>query len=54
MAAERPEELALPLASINRVINDALPDNVNVSSETRKSIAKAASVFVLYTTATGE
>jgi len=50
--AEKPEELSLPLASVNKVINDALPSKVNVSSETRKTIAKAASVFVLYTTAT--
>jgi len=50
--AEKPEELSLPLSSVNRVINDALPSKVNVSAETRKTIAKAASVFVLYTTAT--
>jgi len=50
--AEKPEELSLPIASVNRVINDALPPKINVSAETRKTIAKAASVFVLYTTAT--
>jgi len=51
--AEKPEDLSLPVASVSRVINDALPANVNVSAETRKTIARAASVFVLYTTATG-
>lgn len=39
-------------ASVSRVINDALPANINVSQEARKVIAKTASVFVLYTTAT--
>jgi len=50
--AERPEDLTLPVASVSRVINDALPANINVSQEARKVIAKTASVFVLYTTAT--
>ncbi|XP_021951804.1 DNA polymerase epsilon subunit 3 [Folsomia candida] len=50
--AEKPEELSLPVASVSRVINDALPSGINVSMETRKTISKAASVFVLYTTAT--
>ncbi|CAL8122771.1 unnamed protein product [Orchesella dallaii] len=50
--AEKPEELSLPVASVSRVVNDALPPNVNVSQEARKVIAKTASVFVLYTTAT--
>jgi len=50
--AERPEDLSLPVASVSRVINDSLPANINVSQEARKVIAKTASVFVLYTTAT--
>jgi len=50
--AEKPEDLSLPQAVVGRIINDALPSNTNVSGEARKAIAKTASVFVLFTTAT--
>ncbi|KAK7084407.1 DNA polymerase epsilon subunit 3 [Halocaridina rubra] len=50
--AERPEDLNLPNAVIARLIKDALPDGVSVAKEARMAIAKAASVFVLYTTST--
>lgn len=48
--AERPEDLNLPLSVVTRIVKDALPDGVNVSKEARAALAKAASVFVLYTT----
>lgn len=50
--AERPEDLNLPNAVITRIIKDSLPDGVAVAKEARSAIAKAASVFVLYTTST--
>ena len=54
MAAEKPEDLTLPLAVISRLINEAIPANSIVSAEARKVICKTASVFILYTTATGK
>jgi DNA polymerase epsilon subunit 3 len=48
--AERPEDLNLPNAVINKIIKEALPDNVNISKDARLAISKAASVFVLYST----
>uniref|UniRef100_G3MRY9 DNA polymerase epsilon subunit 3 n=1 Tax=Amblyomma maculatum TaxID=34609 RepID=G3MRY9_AMBMU len=48
--AERPEDLNLPLSVVSRIVKDALPDGVSVSKEARAALAKAASVFVLYTT----
>lgn len=48
--AERPEDLNLPVAVVNRIVRDALPSNVKVSREANAAIAKAASVFVLYAT----
>jgi len=51
--AEKPEDLTLPQASVGRIISDALPPNTMISAEVRKVISKAASVFILYTTATG-
>jgi len=50
--AERPEDLALPLAVISRIINEAIPPNTVVTAEVRKALCKTASVFILYTTAT--
>lgn len=49
--AEQPSDLNLPISIVSRIISDAIPANTNVSVETRKAIAKAASVFVLYATA---
>ncbi|XP_045626300.1 DNA polymerase epsilon subunit 3 [Procambarus clarkii] len=50
--AERPEDLNLPNAVITRIIKDTLPEGISVAKEARSAIAKAASVFVLYTTST--
>ncbi|CAG7718965.1 unnamed protein product [Allacma fusca] len=49
--AENPGDLNLPVSVVSRIIADALPAGTTVSVETRKAIAKAASVFVLYATA---
>jgi histone H3/H4 len=48
--AERPEDLNLPAAIVARLVKDALPEGINVSKEARAAIARAASVFILYTT----
>ena len=48
--AERPEDLNLPNAVIMRLIKDTLPEGVAVAKEARSAIARAASVFVLFTT----
>ncbi|KAK3863998.1 hypothetical protein Pcinc_030260 [Petrolisthes cinctipes] len=48
--AERPEDLNLPNAVITRIIKDSLPEGVAIAKEARSAIAKAASVFVLFTT----
>lgn len=47
---EKPEDFNLPLSVVTRIVRDALPDGVNVSKDARAALAKAASVFVLYTT----
>ncbi|XP_055387102.1 DNA polymerase epsilon subunit 3 [Condylostylus longicornis] len=48
---ERIEDLNLPTAVVTRLIKDALPPNSFVSKEARAAIARAASVFVIYLTA---
>lgn len=48
--AERPEDLNLPIAAVQRLIKEALPDGVIVSKEARHTISRASSVFVLYLT----
>lgn len=48
--AERPEDLNLPNAVITRIIKDMLPEGISVAKEARSAIARAASVFVLFTT----
>lgn len=49
---ERIEDLNLPAAIVTRLIKEALPPGANVSKEARAGISKAASVFVIYLTAT--
>lgn len=48
--ADRPEDLNLPNAVITRIIKDSLPEGVAIAKEARSAIAKAASVFILFTT----
>lgn len=48
--AECIDDLNLPNTIIGRLIKDALPQGVSVTSEARAAIARAASVFVLYLT----
>lgn len=49
---EKPEDLNLPNAVVTRIIKETLPEGVSLSKEARSAIAKAASVFVLYSTST--
>jgi DNA polymerase epsilon subunit 3 len=49
--AEKMDDLNLPAAVVTRLIKEALPEGVNISKESRTAVSKAASVFVLYTTA---
>ena len=48
--AERPEDLNLPNSIVARIIKESLPEGINVSKEAKSAIAKAASVYVVYTT----
>nr|AQS22653.1 DNA polymerase epsilon subunit 3 [Pseudodiaptomus poplesia] len=49
--AERPEDLNLPASVVTKIIKDCLPSGCKVSKEANAAIVKAASVFVLYATA---
>ncbi|KAF8764605.1 DNA polymerase epsilon subunit 3 like protein [Argiope bruennichi] len=49
--SDKIEELSLPSTVIMRILKDAVPDGINISKEARSAVARAASVFVLYTTA---
>lgn len=49
---EKIEDLQLPNAVVQRIIKEALPDGINVAKDARAEISKAASIFVLYLTAT--
>eukprot|EP00700_Malawimonas_jakobiformis_P002096 EC723228.1.p1 GENE.EC723228.1~~EC723228.1.p1 ORF type:complete len:187 (+),score=41.88 EC723228.1:50-562(+) len=42
----------LPKAIITRIIRNKLPENVNVAKDAKAAISQAASVFILYATAT--
>lgn len=48
--AEKPEDLNLPTSIVSKIIKDCLPSTCKVSKEASAAIAKAASVFILYTT----
>lgn len=48
--AEKLEDLSLPNSVIMRLLKDALPEGINISKDARSTFAKAASIFVLYTT----
>jgi len=50
MAAEKPEDFKLPISVVQKIIKDALPDGVAVDKDARDAIARAASIFILYTT----
>lgn len=47
---EKIQDLALPMAVIQRLIKEALPSNAIAKSEAKLGIAKAASVFILFLT----
>jgi DNA polymerase epsilon subunit 3 len=48
--AEKLEDLNLPNLTVQKIIKDALPDNVNVGKDARSALSRAASIFVLYIT----
>lgn len=48
--AEKIEDLNLPNTSVQKIIKEALPDNVNVGKDARSAVSRAASIFVLYVT----
>lgn len=48
--AERPEDFNLPVSVVARLLKESLPEGVSVSKEARAALAKAAAIFVLYTT----
>lgn len=39
-----------PLASVQRIVKNALPDNCQITKESKSAFAKAAGIFVLYLT----
>lgn len=45
---ERIQDLNLPSAIVQRLIKEALPDNISISKDARTAIGKAASVFTIY------
>ncbi|XP_055690517.1 DNA polymerase epsilon subunit 3 [Lutzomyia longipalpis] len=45
------EDLSLPGSIVQRIVKEALPDGVNVGKEARSVLGRAASVFVIYLTA---
>ena len=48
LTAKIPDELALPLASITRIIKSKLPEGMMVGADTKKAIMKICSLFILY------
>lgn len=51
--AEKLEDLNLPHASVQKIIKEALPDNINIGKDVKNALAKAASMFILYITSQG-
>lgn len=45
-------DIELPMSIVTKIIKESLPQGVIISKDCRLAIAKAASIFVLYTTAT--
>jgi DNA polymerase epsilon subunit 3 len=45
-----PDEMALPLSSVMRIIKSKLPEGVMVHKDARTAFAKACSIFILYLT----
>lgn len=50
MADEKIADLQLPVAVINRIIKEALPNGAIAKNDAKLAIARAASVFVLFLT----
>lgn len=51
--AEKIEDLNLPHSVVQKIIKDALPDNVNIGKDVKNAMAKAAAMFILYITSHG-
>ncbi|CAH0547479.1 unnamed protein product [Brassicogethes aeneus] len=48
--AEKLEDLNLPNMSVQKIIKEAIPENVNIGKDARSALSRAASVFILYVT----
>lgn len=48
--AEKLEDFNLPLSVVQRIVKEAINENVNIGKEARIALARAAAVFVLYIT----
>lgn len=48
--AEKLEDFNLPNSVVQRIIKEAINDNVNIGKDARIALARAAAVFVLYIT----
>ena len=50
MSELKPVEFEPPAASINRIIKNVLPDNVQLTKEARAAFVRAAGIFIFYIT----
>ncbi len=48
------DELALPVASVTKLLKASLPENVSVSQDVKQKLANAAGVFILYLTSAAQ
>ncbi|KAK4877284.1 hypothetical protein RN001_009790 [Aquatica leii] len=48
--AEKLEDFNLPMSVVQRIIKEAITENLNIAKEARIALARAAAVFVLYIT----
>ena len=50
MSDDKISDLQLPLSVVQRLIKEALPNNAVTKQDAKLSIARAASVFILFLT----
>jgi len=50
MSDDKISDLQLPLSVVQRLIKEALPNNAVIKQDAKLSIARAASVFILFLT----
>lgn len=48
--AEKLEDSNLPHSVIQKIIKDALPENINLGKDVKNAMARAAAMFILYIT----